>query len=41
MPNCGKVIEWEHLKERVRCPYCGYRVVMKDRPKTPVKVQAK
>lgn len=39
--NCGKTIENEQIKEKVRCPYCGYKVVFKNPPKTVVKVQAK
>jgi len=39
--NCTKAMDWDQIKERVRCPYCGYRIVEKARPKTVVKVPAK
>jgi DNA-directed RNA polymerase subunit RPC12/RpoP len=31
----------DQLSERIRCPFCGYRVIMKSRPKAPVTVPAK
>lgn len=39
--NCSKSIELEQVKERVRCPFCGYRIIFKERPKTVVRVEAK
>lgn len=36
--KCGKDIELKQVKEKIRCPFCGYRVIMKKRPKTLVKV---
>ncbi|MBU5557982.1 MAG: DNA-directed RNA polymerase subunit P [Candidatus Aenigmatarchaeota archaeon] len=39
--NCSKSIDIEHVKERVRCPYCGHRIIIKERPKTVVRVEAK
>lgn len=39
--NCSKTVALDQVKERVRCPYCGYRVLIKERPKTVVKVEAK
>lgn len=39
--NCGKDIKMDQLNERIRCPFCGYRVVIKARPKAPVTVSAK
>lgn len=38
--NCGKEIELKQVKEKVRCPYCGYRIIIKQAPKTIVKVKA-
>jgi DNA-directed RNA polymerase subunit P len=38
--QCGKEIDMENLKERIRCPFCGYRILMKSRPKTVRKVAA-
>ncbi len=39
--NCSKAVEWDQIKDRIRCPWCGYRVVQKARPKTVAKVPAK
>ena len=30
----------ENVKDKIRCPYCGYRIAVKKRPKTPTKVLA-
>lgn len=38
--SCSKEIELEQVKEKIRCPYCGYRIITKLRPKTIVKVRA-
>ncbi|NIM47378.1 MAG: DNA-directed RNA polymerase subunit P [Candidatus Aenigmarchaeota archaeon] len=38
--NCGKSIEKEQVRDKIRCPYCGYRVVIKETPKTIKKVKA-
>ncbi|MBD3155737.1 MAG: DNA-directed RNA polymerase subunit P [Candidatus Aenigmarchaeota archaeon] len=37
--KCGK--EVEKVIDRVRCPFCGYRIFSKKRPKTIKKVQAR
>jgi len=37
--NCGKKIKEEHIKKKVRCPYCGSKIVYKTRTKT-TKVRA-
>ncbi len=39
--NCQKSIKDETLKEKIRCPYCGYRVMIRERAKTVVKVKAR
>lgn len=39
--NCQKSIKDEQIKEKIRCPFCGYRVLLKQRPKTRIKVKAK
>ncbi len=39
--NCGKEVEIEQVRERVRCPYCGYRILRKTRPESPVTVEAR
>ncbi|MBR9678713.1 MAG: DNA-directed RNA polymerase subunit P [Nanoarchaeota archaeon] len=33
--NCGKKIDGEQIKRRVRCPYCSSKVLFKQRQ--PVK----
>ena len=30
----------KEIKDKIRCPYCGYRTVVKEKPKTVVKVKA-
>ncbi|QQG39941.1 MAG: DNA-directed RNA polymerase subunit P [Candidatus Aenigmatarchaeota archaeon] len=29
--SCRKEISTEDVKKRVRCPYCGYRILVKTR----------
>jgi DNA-directed RNA polymerase subunit P len=36
--QCGKTVE--KIEGRVRCPYCGYRIFMKIRPKVVKRVKA-
>lgn len=38
--HCEKVIDIKEIKEKIRCPYCGYRVVIKESPKTVTRVKA-
>jgi len=38
--KCGKNVETERAKEKIRCPYCGYRIIVKETPKTIKKVKA-
>jgi DNA-directed RNA polymerase subunit P len=38
--KCEKEIEMKQVKDKIRCPYCGYRIVIKQSPKTIVKVKA-
>ena len=38
--KCGKDIEIKQVKEKIRCPYCGYKIIIKETPKTFVKVKA-
>lgn len=35
--NCGKNIEKKDIVRGVRCPFCGYRILLKKRPKGVVK----
>jgi len=39
--NCGKDVSEEDMKKRIRCPYCGYRILLKKRPQIPKKVKAR
>jgi DNA-directed RNA polymerase subunit P len=39
--SCKKEIEYEQIKDKIRCPFCGYKVIMKKRPKIVTKVPAK
>ena len=36
---CGKILD--SLKESIRCPYCGYRIIYKTRPIVAKKVIAR
>ena len=38
--SCLKQVDEEYTKSRVRCPYCGGKVLMKDRL-VPVHVKAR
>ena len=29
--NCGKAVKEEYVKTKVRCPYCGSKMLYKDR----------
>ncbi|HLC51553.1 MAG TPA: DNA-directed RNA polymerase subunit P [archaeon] len=39
--NCGKTIEMSDLKDKIRCVYCGYRILSKSQPKTTVTIKAR
>jgi DNA-directed RNA polymerase subunit RPC12/RpoP len=36
--KCGKELE---LEEKVRCPFCGFRIVVKSRPEVVKRVLAR
>jgi DNA-directed RNA polymerase subunit P len=38
--KCGKSIELKQVRDKIRCPYCGYRILVKERPKTVIRVSA-
>lgn len=38
--NCGKEIKDEYIKKKIRCPYCGSKILFKPRNITK-KVKAK
>ena len=29
--NCNKIIKQDYIKKKVRCPYCGYKILYKPR----------
>ena len=29
--NCGKIVKEEYIRKRVRCPYCGSKIIYKPR----------
>ncbi|MCK4634861.1 MAG: DNA-directed RNA polymerase subunit P [Candidatus Aenigmarchaeota archaeon] len=39
--NCEKSVTQEDLKKRIRCPFCGYRIIVKNRPEIIKKVEAR
>ncbi|MBT3463614.1 DNA-directed RNA polymerase subunit P [archaeon] len=39
--NCNKDIERTTLRKRVRCPYCGYKILFKPRLVPSTKVIAR
>ena len=39
--SCKKEIEAEELRVKIRCPYCGFRILMKERPKVVKKIMAR
>jgi len=38
--KCLKEIDVKQVKDKIRCPYCGYRIVIKQAPTTITKVKA-
>lgn len=36
--NCKKVVA--KLEDKIRCPYCGYRIFLKKRPEVVKRVRA-
>ncbi len=38
--DCGATVEQEEIREIVRCPYCGGRILIKNPPKTGRHVKA-
>ncbi|MDP8012545.1 MAG: DNA-directed RNA polymerase subunit P [Nanoarchaeota archaeon] len=39
--NCGATVELDEIRETVRCPYCGGRILMKKRPEGGHHVKAR
>jgi DNA-directed RNA polymerase subunit P len=39
--KCGKVVENIAERGTLRCPFCGYKILFKDRPKVIKRVKAR
>ncbi len=39
--SCGETITWEEIRRRVRCPYCGGKILYKKRPDIVKTVKAR
>ncbi len=39
--KCGRVVNVDLRYERVRCPYCGYKILVKVRPPVVKHVKAR
>ena len=39
--NCGREIDEKDIQNKVRCPYCGGRIILKKRPEIIKKVKAR
>lgn len=39
--KCKEKIKLEQVRDKIRCPFCGYKVIVKERPKTVVKVESR
>ncbi|MDD5417393.1 MAG: DNA-directed RNA polymerase subunit P [Candidatus Nanoarchaeia archaeon] len=39
--NCGRVIEKEDILRRVRCVYCGSKILFKEKPTIVKKLKAR
>ncbi len=37
--GCSKIIKKDYIKKKIRCPYCGYKILVKERT-VPVDVKA-
>ncbi|MBN2203151.1 MAG: DNA-directed RNA polymerase subunit P [Candidatus Aenigmarchaeota archaeon] len=38
--KCGEKVDMKQIKEKVRCPYCGYKIITKETPKNVVTVSS-
>ncbi|MHC1568832.1 MAG: DNA-directed RNA polymerase subunit P [Candidatus Syntropharchaeia archaeon] len=38
--NCKKSVEIDYEYQGIRCPYCGYRILIKERPTIIKRVKA-
>ncbi|MBR9678431.1 MAG: DNA-directed RNA polymerase subunit P [Nanoarchaeota archaeon] len=39
--NCRKIIEFEKKLRKIRCPWCGGKILMKIKPKIVKKIKAR
>jgi len=39
--SCGKHVSPEDISKRTRCPYCGGKILFKERPEVVKKVKAR
>jgi len=39
--KCRKEIKPDEVRDKIRCPYCGYRILIKLRSKTVRKVEVR
>ncbi|PIO00244.1 DNA-directed RNA polymerase subunit P [archaeon CG10_big_fil_rev_8_21_14_0_10_43_11] len=39
--DCGRTVEAEHVRRRVRCPYCSSKILLKQRPSVRKKIPAR
>jgi len=37
--SCREKVTLEQMQEKIRCPYCGYRILTKARPDVVTKVK--
>jgi DNA-directed RNA polymerase subunit RPC12/RpoP len=34
--DCGKIVSQEYLRKKIRCPYCGSKILFKTRNVTAI-----
>jgi DNA-directed RNA polymerase subunit P len=39
--TCGKHVTLEDIAKRIRCPYCGGKILFKERPEIVKRVKAR
>jgi len=39
--TCGKEVTPEEITKRIRCPYCGGKILFKKRPETVKRIKAR
>ncbi|MHC1631424.1 MAG: DNA-directed RNA polymerase subunit P [Methanotrichaceae archaeon] len=38
--RCKKIVEVDYERSGIRCPHCGHRILMKERPTTIKRIKA-